>query len=105
MTQLHAGGKFDSDAYAISGGLQWRRRTVNARFTRLEVEIKRDGYEGLRFMRSRNPRLGGADQEDGVNGAVLGPTRCFRNHGIRLKRRPPAARVMAFLNKGLDHRT
>ena len=107
LTTLHAGGKFDGESYAVSGGLHGvGAAVVNALSTRLEVEIRRDGWVWSQsYLRSiPEPLLKGArTDETGTTVAFWADPDIFTETTTysreTLHRR---LQEMAFLNKGLS---
>lgn len=105
MTQLHAGGKFDSDSYAVSGGLHGVGiSVVNALSTRVETHIKRDGkhwYQNFNnsvpeeLVEGDNARGTGTSQRFWADPEIFETT--TYNYDTISKR----LQEMAFLNKGL----
>ena len=105
MTQLHAGGKFDSDSYAVSGGLHGVGvSVVNALSTRLEVDIQRDGYEWSQSYDHsvpQNLKQGAATKNTGTTLRFWADPNIFETTEYDFETVARRLQEMAFLNKGL----
>ncbi len=107
LTTLHAGGKFDGESYAVSGGLHGvGAAVVNALSTRLEVEIKREGHVWSQTYHRSVPtplERGRTTEETGTILAFWADPDIFTETTAysreTLHRR---LQEMAFLNKGLS---
>ncbi len=106
LTTLHAGGKFDRQAYAVSGGLHGVGvSVVNALSARFEVEVYKDGYVWRQSYAASEPtgplQKGEPTEETGTiitfwpDGGIFESTVwSFETLSRRLQE-------MAFLNRGL----
>ena len=105
MTQLHAGGKFDSDSYAVSGGLHGVGiSVVNALSTKVEVEIKHDGYNWSQTYNYAKPTellRGKATRETGTTIRFWADADIFETVAYNFDTVARRLQEMAFLNKGL----
>lgn len=105
MTQLHAGGKFDSDSYAVSGGLHGVGiSVVNALSTRVEADIKRDGKHWLQnfSMAIPDPLIeGGNARGTGTTIRFWPDAEIFETTTFKFETISRRLQEMAFLNKGL----
>ena len=106
MTQLHAGGKFGGDSYAVSGGLHGVGvSVVNALSKRLEVEVVRDGWRHRQSYERGLPtgpleRVGKA-RGHGSTVAFWPDPDIFEETEFRFETLANRMREMAFLNAGL----
>ncbi|MGX7730341.1 DNA topoisomerase (ATP-hydrolyzing) subunit B [Rhodococcus sp. 2H158] len=105
LTQLHAGGKFDSDAYAVSGGLHGVGiSVVNALSTRLEVEIDNAGYHWEQTYLSSKPGeliKGEPTRATGTTVRFWSDPDIFETTTYNFETVARRLQEMAFLNKGL----
>ena len=106
MTTLHAGGKFDDDAYRISGGLHGVGvSVVNALSETLRLNICRDGYEWFQEYHEGNPvdslKQLRPSTERGTKITFFPSPNIFKNIEFQYEILANRLRELAFLNSGL----
>jgi DNA gyrase subunit B len=112
LTTLHAGGKFDGKSYAVSGGLHGVGiSVVNALSSRLDAEIRRDGYTWTQTFvgtaktagAASGPLVKGAPtDETGTQITFWADPTVFEEVNYSFETLSRRMQEMAFLNKGLS---
>ena len=110
LTTLHAGGKFESGAYTVSGGLHGVGvSVVNALSSRLEIEVVRDGSHWSQAFEYGVPlaklKKGRAASRSGTQVIFWADPEVFTD-GVDYSAKAVISRLreMAFLNKGVEIR-
>ncbi len=105
LTMLHAGGKFDGKAYAVSGGLHGVGvSVVNALSLRMEIEIHKDGFIWRQTYNSSKPTpltKGESTRRTGSAVAFWPDPKVFETTEFSFETIYRRLQEMAFLNRGL----
>ncbi|WP_288440160.1 DNA topoisomerase (ATP-hydrolyzing) subunit B [uncultured Bifidobacterium sp.] len=109
MTKLHAGGKFGGGGYAVSGGLHGVGiSVVNALSTRVDIEVRRQGYHWTQTYIDQKPTATlkqgepmGAEESTGTSVTFWADPAIFETTEYDFETLRSRFQQMAFLNKGL----